>query len=117
MATVELKDLDVAEIIANEHYDTMTNLGYRIKEGPLESVVMTPNENPHWKTEWDRWVDDYYHCKVLKFFGVNIDDFMHNHGRFEAGELLRKAKSFMDLENKKGANIQEELEKTLSDDK
>lgn len=113
MNTLELDDLDLAEIVANEHYDDMTGLGYVIKPGPLESVAMSPNENPYWKTEWDRWADDYYHCKVLKFFGINFDDFLHNHGRFEASELLRKAKSFMNIENKRGAAIQDELEQTL----
>lgn len=95
----------------------MTGLGHVIKPGPLESVAMTPNENPHWKTEWDRWADDYHYCRVLKFFGINFDDFLHEHGRFEASELLRKAKMFMDAENKKGSNIQEELERSLNEDK
>lgn len=76
---------------------------------------MTPQENVHEKTAWDTWAEDYRGLKIKHYFGLSIDEFF-DRGRFEATELLRKAKAFMVDDSNRAENASDAVEALFNKD-
>lgn len=106
-----IEDPNIADLVVNELYEEMSGIGAN-SESPLASVAMHYQENAYVGTEWDTWVNDYKELDIKKYFGLTIDEFL-GRGRFEATELLRKAREFIVKDSKKSQQLDSDISEEL----